>query len=135
MAMSRVYFSYSNDTTQTGHVLGSPASRGVPPTPERSLSPPAVCIMRALMHSALLWCSCHCQDMVAELAALVKPLINPNNLPEFFWMHLRKDIEQLSRVIGKGLDEATISIHLVLRDILTKSPPTCKNNKFFPNLI
>ena len=84
--------------------------------------------MRALMHSALLWCSCHCQDMMAELAVLVKPPVNPNNLPEFFWMHLRKDIEQLSQVTGKGLDESAISIHLVLQGILMKPPPSCKNN-------
>lgn len=80
------------------------------------------------MHSAFLWCSCHYQDMVAaDLAALVKPHVNPNNLPEFFWMHLRKDIEQLSRVTGKGLDESAIIVHLVLQGILTKPPPTCKN--------
>ncbi len=111
-----------------GHALGSPDSRTAPPAPERSLSPPAVCIMRALMHSALLWCSCHYQDTVAaELAALVKPPVNPNNLPEFFWMHLRKDIEQLSRVTGKGLDESAIIIHLVLHGILTRPLPTSKN--------
>ena len=61
---------------------------------------------------------------MAELADLVKPRVNPNNLPEFFWMHLNKDIEQLSRVTGKSLDESAIIIHLVLRGILTKAPPT-----------
>lgn len=119
----------SHDTTQTGHALGHPTSRTGPPAPERSLSPPAVCIMRALMHSALLWCSCHYQDMVAaDLAALVKPHVNPNNLPEFFWMHLMKDIEHLSRVTGKGLDESAIIIHLIIRQILTKQPPARKRN-------
>ncbi len=123
-----LYFCYSHDTTQTGHVLGDPDSRTAPPAPERNLSPPAICIMRALMHSAFLWCSCHFQDMVAaELAALVRPHVKPNKLPEFFWMHLRKDIEQLSRVTGKGLDEAAIIVHLVLRDILTKPPPICES--------
>lgn len=82
------------------------------------------------MHSAFLWCSCHYQDMVAaELAAgLVKPQVNPDNLPEFFWMHLIKDVEHLSRVIGKGLDESAIIIHIVLHEILTKEPQTCKRN-------
>ena len=61
---------------------------------------------------------------MAELADLVKPHVNPNNLPEFFWMHLNKDIEQLSRVTGKSVDESAIIIHLVLRGILTKAPPT-----------
>ena len=81
------------------------------------------------MHSALLWCSCHYLDMMADqLAALVKPTVNPNNLPEFFWMHLIKDIEHLSQVTGKGLDESAIIIHLVLHQILTKEPLTCKRN-------
>lgn len=122
----KIYSTFSHDTTQTGHILGSAESRTAPPAPERSLSPPAVCIMRALMHSAFLWCSCHCQNIVAaELAALVKS--NPDNLSEFFWLHLTKDIQQLSRVTGKGLDESAIIIHLVLREILLKPPPTCKN--------
>lgn len=120
-------FLCSHDTTQTGHILGSPESRIGPPAPERSLSPPAVCIMRALMHSALLWCSCHYQDMMAaELVELVKPRQNVNILPEFFWMHLKKDIEQLSQVTGKGLEDSAIIVHLVLHGILTKESLTCK---------
>lgn len=117
---------YRNDITQTGHALGSPESRTAPPAPERSLSMPAVCIVRALMHSALLWCSCHHQDVIGELTALVKPQVPPQQLPEFFWMHLRKDIEQLSRVTGKSPDESMIIVHLVLQNILLKAPPTCK---------
>ncbi len=116
----------SNDTTQIGHVLGSPDSRTGPPAPERGLSPPAVCIMRALMHSAFLWCSCHYHSAIGELAALVNPQVNPNSLPKFFWKHLQKDIAHLSRVTGKGLDESAIIIHLVLRNILRKSPSICK---------
>ena len=96
------------------------------PAPERNLSSPAVCIMRALMHAAFIWCSCHQQDAVHDLAPLVKPFINPDHLPEFFWMHLEKDFEHLSRVTGKSIDEAVIIVHLVLKDILTKLPPACK---------
>ena len=66
--------------------------------------------------------------MAAELAALVKPCISPNNLPQFFWEHLLKDIEHLSVVTQKGLEETATIIHLVLHGILTKSSPTCKIN-------
>jgi hypothetical protein len=78
------------------------------------------------MHSSLLWCSCHNQDKVPELANLVKQNVN---LPEFFWMHLSKDIEHLSRVTGKGMEESALIVHLVLHNIFTKLPPAdCKCN-------
>ena len=108
--------------TENGHILGSPDSRTGPPAPERGLSPPVVCIIRVLMHSAFLWCCCHHQDVIGEVAALVKPKVDPQALPEFFWMHLKKDIEQLSRVTGRGIEEACMIVHLVLRNILI-----CKN--------
>lgn len=50
---------FSNDTTQTGYPLGMPESRSTVPSPERSLSPAACCLIRAFMHSAFLWASCH----------------------------------------------------------------------------
>lgn len=80
------------------------------------------------MHSAFLWCSCHCPNVIGDLAGLVKPPFHhPEDLPEFFWLHLRKDIEHLSRVTGKGSEESAIIVHSVLQNILTKAPPTCKN--------
>lgn len=48
----------SSDETQTGHVLGLPEGR-TNTHPERKLSPIACCIIRVLMHSALLWASCN----------------------------------------------------------------------------
>ena len=50
---------FSNDTTQAGYSLGMPKGRSTLPSPERSLSPAACCLTRALMHSALLWASCN----------------------------------------------------------------------------
>jgi hypothetical protein len=82
--------------------------------------------MRAIMHSALLWCSCHHDDVMPDLAQLVKPFVNPQHLPEFFWMHLNKDIEHLSRVTGKGMEDSAIMVHLVLSEMLTDAAPDCK---------
>lgn len=79
------------------------------------------------MHSAFLWCSCHDQDKVHELAIITKQHTNPEYLPEFFWGHLCKDIEHLSRVTGKGLEESALTVHLVLRNIFIKDPPSCKD--------
>ena len=121
-------FFYSTDTTQKGYVLGVPEARTEIPAPERNLSSPALSIMRAIMHSAFLWCSCHDQDKIPELATVVKQLhAIPEYLPEFFWGHLCKDIEQLSRVTGKGLEESALVVHHVLHNIFTMEPPSCKD--------
>jgi hypothetical protein len=61
-----------------------------------------------------------------DLAHLVKPFENPHHLPEFFWNHLSKDIEHLSHVTGKGVEDAAIIVHLVLSQILTNITPDCK---------
>lgn len=107
------------DTTKTGYDLGDPALRRIA-NPERSLSQAAVCILRALMHSAFIWACCNNERNVLHIANLVKPRLHPGQLPEFFWRQLEKDIELLGQATGKGQDEAVIIIHLVLKDMLTK---------------
>jgi len=57
---------------------------------------------------------------------LIKVDIRPRDLPEFFWRHLEKDIELLGRSIGRGMDESAITLHLVLKEVLQRDPPTCK---------
>ena len=75
------------------------------------------------MHSAFIWGSCNNQSALEAIASLVSPQVLPQNLPEFFWAHLEKDLELLGRDTGKGLDEVVMIIHLVLRHILTTDPP------------
>ena len=75
------------------------------------------------MHSALLWACCNNEQRIGDIAQLVKPHVPVRALPEFFWLHLNKDIEQLSRAVGKAYEEAAMIVHLVLREILVKDPP------------
>ena len=102
-----------------GHILGGAKLRISVPVSQRGLQPPSICILRAIIHSAFLMCSCHNSSSLLALAELVKPAVNPELLPQFFWMHLRKDMEHLSRVTGKGMEESAIIIHLVLQDMLS----------------
>ena len=74
------------------------------------------------MHSAFIWASCNNEPSVEAIAGLVTPPVTAN-LQEFFWTHLEKDIELLGRDTGRGLDEAAMIVHMVLRHILTKDPP------------
>ena len=66
------------------------------------------------------------QSAMEGLTQLVKVGVRPQDLPEFFWHHLERDVELLGRAMGKSMDESAIMIHLVLREILLKTPPTCE---------
>ena len=75
------------------------------------------------MHSALLWASCNNDTATEGLLALVHPrLRGPQELPEFFWGHLERDIQLLAVALGKNHEEAAIVVHLVLHNILTVTP-------------
>ena len=50
-------FNFSEDTTQTGHLLGPAQHLSKQATPERNLSPVACTVTRLIMHAALLWSS------------------------------------------------------------------------------
>ena len=67
------------------------------------------------------------QSAMEGLVQLVKVGVHPQGLPEFFWRHLERDMELLGSAIGKSMDESAIIVHLVLREILLKDPPTCEN--------
>ena len=121
--MITVSLYYSQDTTRKGYDLGAPANR-THTAPERHLSARAVCILRALMHSAFVWASCNNPSSLEAIASLITPQVLPKDLPEFFWAHLDKDLELLGRDTGKGLDEVVMIVHLVLREILTTDPPS-----------
>ena len=125
----------SNDATQTGHDLGDPNGRTAVPAPERNLSPSAICVLRALMHSAFLWACCNNDQRIGDIIQLVKHDVPVPGLPEFFWRHLDKDIELLGRAVGKGYEEAAMIVHLVLREILIKDPPGSEFIDSFSDII
>ena len=75
------------------------------------------------MHSALLWVSCNDDSATEGLLALVKSgLQSPQELPEFFWGHLEKDVQLLARALGRNPEDAAIVVHLVLRNMVTVIP-------------
>ena len=116
---------FRQDTTKVGHDLGAVQNR-THISPERDLSARAVCILRALMHSAFIWAICNNEANTGAIAGLVTPPVPPQQLPEFFWAHLVKDLELLGKDTGRGLEENVMIVHLVLRHILTTKPPIGK---------
>ena len=117
---------FRQDATKVGHDLGAPQNR-TETSPERELSARAVCILRTLIHSAFIWSSCNNDAAAGAIAGLVSPPVPPQQLPEFFWAHLEKDLDLLGRDTGKGLEENVMIVHLVLRQILTSKPPMGMN--------
>ncbi|XP_064403130.1 E3 ubiquitin-protein ligase RNF213-like isoform X2 [Halichondria panicea] len=109
-----------NDTTKTGHDLGAPQQRTVNSERERTLSATAVNVVRVLMHASFLWAACHDQQL--ELIVEVVKGVRPQDLAEFFWFHLVKDLECMQRSTGRGMDECVMIMHLVLKEILGTNP-------------
>ena len=109
----------SSDNTKTGHCLGHYTVRGQTPSPERSLSPAACCILRAIMHAVLLWTSCNNLSTTRDLIGLIKPEVKKKQeLPMFFWGHLERDIQLLAKALDKNFEEAIIVVHLVLKNMV-----------------
>ena len=83
------------------------------------------------MHSAFIWASCNNDQALGAIAGLVHAQVTPQQLPEFFWAHLEKDLELLGEDTKKGLEENVMLLHLVLRQILTLNPPTGTIKRYF----
>lgn len=68
--------------------------------------------------------------MFIPVAKLMKVNFQDIPTPKFCWNHLQCDLQLLSKGIGRGIDEAAILVHLVLKSILA-SPPTGKLYKLY----
>ena len=84
------------------------------------------------MHSALVWASCNSDLATEGLLQLVKPAVRPNELPEFFWGHLERDLQLVGVALGKNVEEAAIIVHLVSRHILTSDPTRSEKKCTYP---
>ena len=126
------YFNFHSHTVYQGHCLGSPVARNSVPSSVRSLSPAACAILRAIMHSALLWATCNGKITVQNMKELVKmhEFMTYYEISQYFRLHLERDIEVLAKAIGRNEDEAAIAIHLVLKQVLLTEPHTSESVNF-----
>ncbi|XP_039715791.1 E3 ubiquitin-protein ligase RNF213 [Pteropus medius] len=102
-----------SDRTQTGHVLGSPPPRGAVVVSDRELSPAVFLLIRLLTHLALLLGAAQSPQ---ALVHIIKPPVRDPR--EFLQQHIRRDLEQLTQTLGKGADETTHVVHLILHGLL-----------------
>uniref|UniRef100_UPI003AABD3E1 E3 ubiquitin-protein ligase rnf213-alpha n=1 Tax=Centroberyx gerrardi TaxID=166262 RepID=UPI003AABD3E1 len=102
------------DRTQTGHILGDPSRRDNPDMLDtKNISPVPFNIVRMLTHMAmLLGVSNHTQP----ISTIIKPPVRDPGA--FLLAHLLKDMEHLTRSLGKGTDDTVNAVHLLISSLL-----------------
>ncbi|XP_056432075.1 E3 ubiquitin-protein ligase rnf213-alpha-like [Gadus chalcogrammus] len=107
------------DRTQTGHVLGDPERRDNPDTLDtKNMSPGPFTLMRMLTHMAMLYGASINQQLVAQI--IRPPVADPG---AFLLAHLLKDMEHLTKSLGKGTDDTIHTVHLLLCSLLEPHRP------------
>ncbi|XP_077886537.1 E3 ubiquitin-protein ligase RNF213-like isoform X3 [Ictidomys tridecemlineatus] len=108
----------STDRTKTGHVLGHPQPRDVIVVSDRELSPVIFILIRLLTHLAMLLGAT--QNPEAVINIIKPPVSDPKG---FLQQHIQRDLEQLTKTLGKSADETTHVVHLMLRCLLKEQHP------------
>ncbi|XP_016334368.1 E3 ubiquitin-protein ligase rnf213-alpha-like, partial [Sinocyclocheilus anshuiensis] len=79
----------------------------------KNMSPAPFALLRLLTHMSMLLGALNNPQSVRQI---IKPaVLDPG---PFLMTHLLKDMEQLSRALGKGLDDTVCSIHLTIHSLL-----------------
>ncbi|NWZ02408.1 RN213 ligase, partial [Loxia curvirostra] len=101
------------DRTQTGHILGNVEHRRTLGMSDRGVSPVVFVLLRLLTHlSMLLGASRDLQS----LGRMIKPTVN--DVVSFLQQHVQEDLAQLTRILGKSVDDTINILHLVLSSLL-----------------
>ncbi|NXW63922.1 RN213 ligase, partial [Eurystomus gularis] len=106
-------FRSHEDRTQTGHVLGDVQHRRTMGVSERSMSPVVFLLIRLLTHLTMLLGATKDPQ---SLQKIIKPLV-PNSV-SFLQEHIQEDLLQLTKILGKSVDETINILHLVLSSLL-----------------
>ncbi|XP_026120794.1 E3 ubiquitin-protein ligase rnf213-alpha-like [Carassius auratus] len=106
------------DRTQSGHILGDAQRRDQPDMQDtKNMSPAPFALLRLLTHLSMLLGA---QNNTQSVMQIIKPAV-PDPRP-FLMAHLVKDMEQLSRALGKGVDDTISTIHLTIHSLLDPHP-------------
>ncbi|NWU70212.1 RN213 ligase, partial [Pterocles burchelli] len=103
----------NEDRTQTGHVLGDAQHRTAMGVSDRGMSPVVFVLIRAVTHLTMLLGATKDPQ---SLQRIIKPLVH--NPVSFLQQHIREDLAQLKKILGKSVDETINILHLVLGSLL-----------------
>ncbi|XP_048587615.1 E3 ubiquitin-protein ligase rnf213-alpha isoform X3 [Nematostella vectensis] len=112
----------TGDRTNTGHCIGAATNRSV--APERGLSSVAVSFVRLLVHGSMLIGSFQDAQHVAQM---ITPYVTPNAVQQFLWNHVANDLRLLTQSSGRSVDDAILSVHLLIRNIATHAQMNAGN--------
>ncbi|XP_042658256.1 E3 ubiquitin-protein ligase RNF213 isoform X2 [Tyto alba] len=106
-------FRSNEDRTQTGHILGDVQHRKTAGVSDRAMSPVVFILIRLLTHLAMLLGAT--KDL-QSLQKIIKPPVH--NSVGFLQQHIWEDLAQLTKILGKSMDETINILHLVLGSLL-----------------
>ncbi|XP_068269102.1 E3 ubiquitin-protein ligase RNF213 [Nyctibius grandis] len=106
-------FQNNEDRTQTGHILGDAQHRKTMGVSDRAMPPVVFVLIRLLTHLTMLLGATKDPQ---SLQNIIKPLVH--NPVSFLQQHIREDLAQLIKILGKSMDETVNILHLVLGSLL-----------------
>ncbi|XP_052664198.1 E3 ubiquitin-protein ligase RNF213-like isoform X2 [Harpia harpyja] len=106
-------FRSNEDRTQTGHILGDVQHRKTMGVSDRAMSPVVFVLIRLLTHLTMLLGATKDPQ---SLQKIIKPPVH--NSVSFLQQHIREDLAQLTKILGKSVDETIAILHLVLSSLL-----------------
>ena len=60
---------------------------------------------------------CHLSSK--ETAQLITPPCQLQSVAQFLWKHLQRDLDVLGRALGRSIDDAALTVHLVLQQMIS----------------
>ncbi|KAL6038050.1 hypothetical protein STEG23_019391 [Scotinomys teguina] len=108
----------NEDRTQTGHVLGGPQPSGAAVATDRGLSPMVFILTRLLTHLAML---VGATQNPQALIRIIKPRVSDPQV--FLQQHIQRNLEQLTKMLGRSADETIHVVHLLLGSLLKEQHP------------
>uniref|UniRef100_A0A803XU37 RING-type E3 ubiquitin transferase n=1 Tax=Meleagris gallopavo TaxID=9103 RepID=A0A803XU37_MELGA len=108
----------TEDRTQTGHILGDAQHRRGQAVSDRSMTPAVFVLIRLLTHLTMLLGATKDPQ---SLRNIIKPQVR--NSVTFLQQHIQEDLAQLTRILGKSVDETINILHLVLSSLLKDQHP------------
>ncbi|NXD84175.1 RN213 ligase, partial [Halcyon senegalensis] len=106
-------FRSNEDRTQTGHVLGDIRHRRMMGVSERAMTPVVFALIRLLTHLAMLLGATKDPQ---SLQKIIKPPVCDS--VSFLREHIQEDLVQLTKILGKSVDETINILHLILSSLL-----------------
>ncbi|KAM9432008.1 E3 ubiquitin-protein ligase rnf213-alpha-like [Clarias gariepinus] len=100
-----------------GHNLGDPNNRKEQEG-ERSLYGAKLHVVRALIHSSMIWGT---TEHTVEVQNLTEMPQGAQDVRKYLLGHLKKDIELLAKALGKSEQDAEMTVHLFLKFFLESS--------------